>query len=105
MGEDRIFLFGNAHAAEFTRQIGEVGHFDAGDVVEIAGVVAIAADAVRHLPDPIGNVLHRLVKALPLAGNARAALPGVAFAEAGDEKRLAGLKTRRLKVIDERSNP
>src|ERR1700722_7507032 len=101
VGEDRVFLFGDAHTAEFARQIGEVGHFDAGDVVEIAGVVAIAAYAVRHLPDPVGNVLHRLVKAMPLAGNASAAILGSdTFAETGDQKRLAGLETRRLKVID-----
>jgi hypothetical protein len=92
VGEHRVSLFGNPHAAEFARQVGKIRHLDAGDVVEIAGIVAVAADAVGDLPDPAGNVLDLLVKALPLAGNAGAALAGVALADAGDEKRLAGLK-------------
>src|ERR1019366_6274712 len=102
VGEDRVSLLGNANAAEFARQVGKVGHFDAGDVVEVSGVVAVAADAVSHLPDPAGNVLDGLMKALPLAGNGgAAALPSVTLAETGDEKRFAGLKKRRLKIVDD----
>src|SRR6266403_4332741 len=100
VGEDRISLLGYPDPAEFARQIGEVSHFDAGDVVEISGIVGVAADTVGHRPDPAGNVLHRLVKTLPLAGNGGAALTGITFADAGDEKRFAGQKTRRLEVVD-----
>src|SRR5436190_3775450 len=100
MGEHRISLFGDTNATEFARQIGKIRHFDAGNVIEVAGIVAIAADAIGHLPDPAGNVLHRLVKALPLAGNAGTALARVALANAGDEKCLAGLETRGLKIVD-----
>src|SRR6267154_3098093 len=35
MGEDRVSLFGNPHTAEFARQIGEVGYFDAGNIIKI----------------------------------------------------------------------
>src|SRR3984957_159941 len=42
VGEHGISLLGNANAGEFTRQVGEVGDFDAGDVVEIPCIVAVA---------------------------------------------------------------
>src|SRR6266851_3177968 len=99
--EDRISLFGNPDAMEFARQVGEVGYFDAGDIIKISGVIAIAADAVSHLPDPAGNVRHRLMKALPLAGNAGAVLMVIALANTGDEQRPAGFKTRRVKIVCE----
>ena len=88
VGEHGVSLFGNPHAAELARQVGEVGHFDARDVIEIAGIVAVAADAVGDLADAAGNIGDRLMEALPLAGNAGAVLVVVAFAEAGDEQRL-----------------
>ena len=58
MREHRITLLGNADAAEAARQIGEVGDLDPGDVVEIAGIIAVAADAIGNsiLADPRGNV-------------------------------------------------
>src|ERR1700694_388934 len=96
VGEDRVSLFGNPNAAEFARQIGEVGDFDAGDVVEISGIIAVAADAVSDLPEPPGNVPNGLMEPLPLAGNAGAVLASVTLTETGDEKRFAGCKTRRL---------
>src|SRR5260370_34527815 len=52
VGEDRIYLLGYPDPAEFARQIGEVSHFDAGDVVEIYGIVRVAADAVGQRHDP-----------------------------------------------------
>src|SRR6266481_3259144 len=91
VGEHRISLFGNTDAAEFARQIGKIRYLDAGDVIEVSGIVAVAADTVSHLPDPAGKVLHCLVKALPLARNAGAALASVALADAGDEERFTGL--------------
>ena len=106
MGEDRIFLFGNADAAEFARQVGKIGHFDAGDVIEVSGIVTVAADAIGHLPDPVGNRFDLLVKALPLVGNAGAlVLMGAAFADAGDQQGLAGFETRRLKFVGEGLSP
>src|SRR5713226_9319339 len=100
-GKDRVSLFGNANAGKFARQVGEVGHFHAGDIVEVSGVVAVAADAVTDLPDPAGNILDGSIEALPLAGNGgAAALPSVTLAETGDEQRFAGRKTRRRKVVD-----
>src|SRR5207253_9220314 len=80
--KDRVSRFRYPHAAEFPRQIGEVGDFDAGDVVEISGIVGVATDAVSHLPDPAGDVLDGLMKTLPLAGNRGAGLAGITFANA-----------------------
>src|SRR3954453_5499697 len=100
MRKHRISLFRNAHAAEFARQVGEIRYFDAGNIVVVAGVIAIAADAVRDLSDPARKILDGLVEALPLPGNGGAGLPGVTLPQAGDEKRLAGLETRRLEIID-----
>src|SRR2546429_8185186 len=94
VGEHRISLFGNANATEFGGEVGEVGYFDAGDVVEIPGVVSVAADTIGHLPDPPGNMRDRLVEALPQAGNGgTSALPDVALAETGVEEYLDRLAT------------
>jgi hypothetical protein len=41
------------------------------------------------------------MKPLPLAGNTGAALAIVTLADAGDEQRPAGLKTRRHQIISE----
>ena len=100
VGEHRVALLGDAHAAEVARQVGEIGDFDAGDVVEIAGVVAVAADAIGDLPDPAGKVVDVLMKAMPQGGNAGAVLEADALAEAGDQHRLAGLETRRRDGIE-----
>ncbi len=106
MGEYRIFLLRNPDAAEFARQVGEVGHFDAGDVVEISGIVAVAANAIGNLSDAIGNFTDLLVKALPLVGNAGAAIfAGAALADAGNEQRFAGFETRLLKIVVSALNP
>src|SRR5260370_26538656 len=99
MGEDRVFLFGNANARKFARQVGEVGHFDACDIVEISGVVAIATDAVSDLPDPARNILHRLIKALPLSRNPGAVVVIIALTEARVEQRTGGFKTPRLPIV------
>jgi hypothetical protein len=56
-GEDRICLLANPHAHELGRQVGEITHFDAGDIAEIAGVVAIAADAVSFRSDSVEEAL------------------------------------------------
>src|SRR5450432_2189941 len=99
MAEHRVALFGDPHTGELAWQVGKVRHFDTGDVVEIAGIVAVAADAVSDLADPAGNILDRLMKALPLAGNGGAGFAEVTLAEASDQKRLADLETRRLKLV------
>ena len=84
---------------EFARQVGEVGDFDAGDVVEIAGIVAVAADAIGHLADPAGDVVDDLVEALPLVGNAGAfVLVGAAFADTGDQQGLPVSKRGGLRL-------
>jgi hypothetical protein len=101
VGEHRVFLFGNPHPAELARQIGEIRHFDAGDIVKISGIVSITADALGHLPDPAARDMRfGLMNALPLAGNGSPAFPIIALADAGDEQRLAGLETRRLKMVE-----
>src|SRR6202023_1332149 len=100
VGEHRISLFGDTNAAELARQVGKIRHLDAGDVIEVSGIVAVAAHAVRHRANPAGNVLDRLMKALPLARNAGSVLARVTLADAGDEKCLAGLETRGLKIVD-----
>src|SRR5580692_717342 len=99
MGKDRIFLFGNPHRAEFARQIGEVGNFNAGDVIEIAGIVAVTADTIGYRTDPAGDVRHRLMEALPLTGNASAVFMIISLAESRDEQWLAGFKTRCLQIV------
>ena len=86
MGEHGITLLGDTDAAELARQVGEVGDLDAGDVVE-ARIVAVAADAIGHLPYAIGNFVDLLVEALPLVRNSGAAVfMGAALADAGDEQ-------------------
>src|SRR3954454_13608083 len=69
MRKHRVFLFRNTHATEFARQVREIRYFDAGNIVVVAGVIAIAADAVRDLADPARKILDGLVEALPLPGN------------------------------------
>jgi hypothetical protein len=83
VGEDSVSLFGNPNFCEFARQIGKIRDLDAGDVVEIAGIVAVAADAVGDLPDPSGNVRLGLLKPAPLARNGGAAFPSVTLADTG----------------------
>ena len=72
VGEDGVFLFGNPHARELARQVGEVGDLDAGDVVEIAGIVAVTANAIGDRSNARGNVGDLLVEALPQSRNGRA---------------------------------
>jgi hypothetical protein len=61
MGEGGGFLFGDSHPAEFTRQVGEISHFGAGDAAEIAGIVAVApaiglsADVNAHGLSPLAT--------------------------------------------------
>src|SRR5258708_17911170 len=38
VGEHRISLLADAYAAEFAPQIGKIRHFDAGDIIEVAGI-------------------------------------------------------------------
>ena len=45
VSEHRVSLFGNPHAGELARQVREVGDLDAGDVVDFAGIVAVAVSA------------------------------------------------------------
>src|SRR5579872_2437701 len=99
MREHGIFLLGDAHAHEGPRQVGEIAHLDARDVVEIAGIVAIAADAVGGRSNATGNVIHGLVEALPEAGNACAIDVVEAVTDACDEEWLAGLKAWRIEMI------
>jgi hypothetical protein len=100
MAEDRIFLLGNSNPAEVARQIGEIPHFDTRDIVEIAGIVGVAAYTIGNWPHPLRNVGHRLVKPMPLAWNGGARLAVVALTDAGHQQWLAGLETRRLKIVD-----
>ena len=101
VGEHGVALSGYPDPAELARQVGKIRHLDAGDVIEIAGIIAVAANAVSDLSDPVGNRARLLVIALPLAGNAGGAAVAVivTLADAGDEHGLAGLKTRRLQIF------
>src|SRR6201987_2359302 len=100
MGEHRVSLRGDAHAAELARQGGEVGDLDAGDIVQIAGVIAIAADAIGDGPDPVRNVPVLLMKAAPQQRNAGAAFVAEAATDAGDQESLAVLKARRGEIVE-----
>src|SRR5262249_12602292 len=100
VGEDRVFLLREADAAELARQVGKIADLDTGDVVEIAGIIAIGTDAIGDSPDAARRGRDHLVKALPQAGNAGAVIVAEAIAEACDQDWLAGFKTRRLKCIE-----
>src|SRR5581483_3270316 len=93
--EHRIALLGDTDAAEIARQVGEVRDLDAGDIVEIPGIIGIGANAVSYLSDPSGKAVDILMEARPESGNAGAAFVAEAIADAGDQNRLGGLKTRR----------
>ena len=96
------FCSGISHPGELARQVGEVGDFDAGDVVEIAGIVAVAADAIGDLADARGDMVDGLVKLVPQVRNAGTAVfMGTALGDAGDQKRLAGFETRGLEIVEQ----
>src|SRR5882757_4023918 len=102
VGEHEIFLRRDPDQGELARQLGEIRDLDAGDVVEIAGVVAVAADAIGQFAELTGNVGALLVEIVPLVRNAGAATIAklVALTDAGDEERLAGGGARRVDVIE-----
>ena len=101
VGEHRVFLFGYPRAGKFARQVGEVGNLDAGDVVEIFGIVAVAAEAVGDVADAIRDIADLLMLALPLIGNTGAAvLLRAAFADAGNEHRLSGFEARGFEIVE-----
>jgi hypothetical protein len=86
MAEHRVTLGGKADAAQLLREIGEVRHLDAADVLEAAGIVGVAADAIggpTNLPRDGADVR---AKPLPLGRNALVRLEGVASAKAGNEQ-------------------
>src|SRR3984957_11779967 len=100
-GEHGITLLGHPDTRERTRQIGEIGDFNARDVVEIAGIVAVAADAISDFADAMGNIVDRVMKALPLAWNARTVLVGVAVADARHEQRPRHFETWGVEIFDD----
>jgi len=85
------------------RQLGEVRDLDAGDIVEIPGIVGIGADTVRYLADSSGKAVDMLMEARPESGNAGAAFVAEAIADAGDQNGLGGLETRRRDAALRRS--
>lgn len=97
MGEDRVAPFGNSQTREFSGKLREARDLDGSDVVVIAVIVAIRADAVSDAADLARNVAEIALEALPLRGDALAGFPGVALAQAGDEQRLALLEAWRRK--------
>src|SRR5262249_42867757 len=76
MREDGVALRWYAHAREVRRQLREGGDFDAADVVEVAVVVGVAADAVGRVADLPGDVADVRPEALPLRGDGLAAFAG-----------------------------
>src|SRR6185312_12331950 len=65
VSEHGVPLRCDAHPTEFARHAGEVGDFDAGDVVTVACVVAVANHAVGDLADLIGYVAKVRQETLP----------------------------------------
>ena len=100
VGEHRVALLGNADATEAARQVGEIGDLDAGDVVEIAGIIAVAADAIGDLrfslADARGNVGDLLMEAVPQPRNGGAVVAGDALGGTGDEECLCGFENSSL---------
>jgi hypothetical protein len=83
VGEYSVFRFGNPHTGELARQVGKVGDLDAGDVIEIAGIVAVAADAIGDLADPCRDVVDGVVKLVPQVRDSGAAVfVGAALSDA-----------------------
>src|SRR5881227_414933 len=103
MGEHGIALLRDADATEAAGKVGKVGDLDAGDIVEISGVIAVAANAVSHLifslADARWNVGHVLVEALPHPRDDGAVVAGDAFSKTGDEESLCGFETRGCEII------
>ena len=65
MGEHDVAMLGNPHAAEFGGEVVEAGDLDAGDIFEISGPVAVAADAVGDVADLARDVAELGHKTLP----------------------------------------
>src|SRR5881394_1112508 len=61
--------------AERRRQIGEVAHLRAGDVIEIADVIAVVGHAESGATELAGNISKMRHEALPLRRNRLAGLP------------------------------
>src|SRR4051812_43108985 len=98
MAEHRIALRGNPQAAEFGGQGREIADFDAAQVVDVAGIVRVVADAIRDVAHLARHFAEVLVKALPLRWNRGGALARIALAQTRDEKRPAVFKARRLQM-------
>src|SRR3954453_10783103 len=99
VGEHGIAVLRDTDATEAAAEIGKIGDLDPGDIVEIAGVVAVAANAVRHLADARWNVGHVLVEALPHPRDDGAVVAGDAFSKTRDEESLCGFETRGCKIF------
>ena len=95
-----VTLRRDAHAGVLLGHVGEVAHLHAGDVVEIAGIVGVEADAVGHVADLARYVIGLGVEALPQARDAGGAVVAVAVAQAGDQQGLRGLEARRRERVD-----
>lgn len=88
--ENEVLLGRNTEAAKCVGNFGEIPDLDAGDVIEVILIVAIAANAIRNVADLTCNMPDMGCKALPLRRDRLAALAIVARAQPCDEKRLAG---------------
>jgi hypothetical protein len=89
VGEHRVKLFGKAQPGEILRQRGEVGHLDAGDIVEILRLIGVVADPAGDLPDLAGNIADMLMKALPQPCDAACTFEIEMTAQAGDQQRTS----------------
>src|SRR5215470_10917423 len=95
VGKHRIGLGGNAHAGHFRGKSRKISNFDSSNVVEIAVLVAVEANAVRRAADLPGNVADIRLKALPLCRDGFAALAVIALAKPGNKQGLKFFEARR----------
>src|SRR5260221_9644217 len=101
MGEHYVSLLGDADAAQLAGKSGKARDFNAGDILEVAGAVAVAGHAIGRSADLSGNVADIRSETLPLGGNALVRLEGVALAEPRDQQGPAVVETWRLEFHGE----
>src|SRR5262245_10419593 len=84
MREHQVLSCWQPHVGKFSRESGDVAHFDACEIVEPGSRPVVPTDAVRNRPNLAGNLANMGGKALPLRGNVDSSLKVVAHIQAGD---------------------
>src|SRR5271166_3747307 len=102
MREYRVAPCRKSHPAELGWQVVEAGNLDAGDVLEIAGAITVAADTVGGAGDLSGDVADIVLEAFPLLRDALIRLERIPLAKSGDQQGESILEPRGIQFNDER---